>query len=553
MPNQNQGTATSGFGVIPDEITGILFSVMAEKYYKALESGSRRGLTNDEWIVLTSLRNNYGTFNFASPAFKAMLEPLSTMNVNEIADELNSRQRVIPPFGTPEYSEYRRLNPPGSPVPSSPPTPTTPPSTSTTTTTTVPPTTTTAATTAATNATTAATNAATRTYSSGAGDIEPGEMSRPGMGAVSGAAPTQVGPPSGTSSGYGAAELGAVGAGPAAGPGQYTTGASTTTTTGTTATVTGGGGGVVIEEPATETGLEDIPETWQEAAAALYPEYWAIIQTIPEIAKLLKQAYDEQWEVGGAKFQAALEATNWWKTTTAAARLWDINSSRDPATYQSYVDQRAEEINQQALNLGIRLSESQLQKLSLDSLRQGWEGNSQLITNAIGMVATTSGSQGATQLREGYYGQSVRQIANNYGVSIADETFNSFVNKIAVGTETLDSFQDYALNIAKALYPALREQFDAGRSFADAVSPYREIAAATLELNPNDIDFMDPLWATPITYMPDPSTGEQRLMNLREWGQELRTNKAYGYEFTNQARENAYKITSDLANLFGRL
>jgi len=79
------------------------------------------------------------------------------------------------------------------------------------------------------------------------------------------------------------------------------------------------------------------------------------------------------------------------------------------------------------------------------------------------------------------------------------------------------------------------------------------VAANLLELNPNDIDFMDPKWLTPITYMPDPQSGEQRLMNLAEWGQELRTNKAFGYEFTNQARETAYRVTTDLANLFGRV
>jgi hypothetical protein len=316
----------------------------------------------------------------------------------------------------------------------------------------------------------------------------------------------------------------------------------------TVTTGPGGPGGVV---PGAEVAPADtgVPKDWETAAAEMYPEYYAIVKNVPEIAELLKRYVNEGWSE--QKFQAELRATNWWKTTTASARQWDTASALDPATYQTRVDEAAAAINQEALGYGIRLSDEELQKLALDSLRLGW--GTQTITNAIGMRATEGGTAGATQLREGYYGQNVRQIAARYGVTLADETFNSFVNRIAVGDESFDSFQDYTLTIAKALYPALNSQFDAGLTFEDAVAPYRQIAASTLELNPNDIDFMDPKWVTPITYMPDPQTGEQRLMNLTEWGKELRTNRAYGYEFTENAKNKAYSVVETLGNLFGRI
>jgi len=357
-----------------------------------------------------------------------------------------------------------------------------------------------------------------QTYlSTGAEDIEPGELSRPGMGPVSGATPTRI-----TIDGT---QTGPTGPGGPGGPGGVVPGA---------------------EVAPVDTG---VPVDWETAAAEMYPEYYAIVKNVPEIAELLKRYVNEGWSE--QKFQAELRATNWWKTTTASARQWDTASALDPATYQTRVDEAAAAINQEALGYGIRLSDEELQKLALDSLRLGW--GTQTITNAIGMRATEGGTAGATQLREGYYGQNVREIAARYGVTLADETFNSFVNRIAVGDESFDSFQDYTLTIAKALYPALNSQFDAGLTFEDAVAPYRQIAASTLELNPNDIDFMDPKWVTPITYMPDPQTGEQRLMNLTEWGKELRTNRAYGYEFTENAKNKAYSVVETLGNLFGRI
>lgn len=526
MPTQDQGTATSGFGVIPDEIKGILFSVMAEKYYKALESGSRSGLTNDEWVVLTSLRNNYGTFNFASSAFKAMLEPLPNMGIDEIAGELNSRQRVIPPFGTPEYSEYRRQNP----LPPAPTAGSQPPAPATTTTTTVPPTTTAAPT----------TTTPTSTPSYPTSDPYGRPTEGPGFGRN---VPEPPAP-------FGESDLDASLADAAARGGVATTPAMTTPATTTTTTAGGGGGGIVVEEPA-KTGIEGVPTSWQEAAAELYPEYWLIVQNIPEIADLLKTAYEQKWEPGGAKFQAALEATNWWQTTTASARQWDINSQRDPATYNSYIDVRATEINQAALTKGIRLSDVTARDLALKSLRNGW--SEQMILDSIGLEAVTAGPTGMTQLLEGYYGQQMRRYLADYGVTLADTTFNSFLNRIAVGNESLDSFQDYALSMAKTLYPALTQQFDAGKTFEDAVGGYRQIAANTLEVDPMSIDFMDPMWATAVTYQPDPATGEQRMMNLQEWGDYLRNTPTFGYEYTEQAKSRAYQVIDRLANLFGRV
>jgi hypothetical protein len=314
--------------------------------------------------------------------------------------------------------------------------------------------------------------------------------------------------------------------------------------------VTGGGegvgGGMVPGAEPVDTG---VPTDWETAAAEMYPEYYAIVRNQPEIAELLKRYINEGWSE--TKFQAELRGTNWWKTTTASAREWDTASALDPASYQSQVDEQATLISTQALNLGIRLSDERAQKLALDSLRLGW--GPQTILNSIGMAATEAGSVGATQLREGFYGQQVRQIARQYGVTLADQTFNSFVNRIAVGDETMESFQDYALTIAKSLYPSITDQLDAGRTFDDIVAPFREIAASTLEMNPDEIDFTDPKWVTPITYQPDPKTGEQRLMSLAEWGKELRTNTAYGYEYTDQAKQQAYRVTEQLANLFGRV
>lgn len=309
----------------------------------------------------------------------------------------------------------------------------------------------------------------------------------------------------------------------------------------------GMGSGEGVSAPVVET--PPVPVDWETAAQEMYPEYYAIVKNNPEIAELLKKSAQEGWTE--QKFAAELRGTNWYQTTTSAAREWDTASALDPASYQAKVDEAATAIQTEALNLGIRLSDATLQKLALDSQRLGW--GAQTITNAIGMAATEGGSEGATQLREGYYGQSVRSLAKQYGVTLADQTFNSFVNKLAVGEETLGSFQDYAMTIGKSLYPPLAEQFDAGRTFEDITASYKNIAADILERDVNSIDMAKPEWVQAITYVPDAKTGEQRLMNMGEWGDYLRKTESLGYQNTTEARSRAYEVGNKIANMFGRV
>ena len=42
-------------------------------------------------------------------------------------------------------------------------------------------------------------------------------------------------------------------------------------------------------------------------------------------------------------------------------------------------------------------------------------------------------------------------------------------------------------------------------------------------------------------------------MTSSEWGRYLRTNPAFGYEYTDEARGRAYQVVDSIANAFGVL
>ena len=313
----------------------------------------------------------------------------------------------------------------------------------------------------------------------------------------------------------------------------------------------GGGTGAGGDTGGTGGGTPDgttapaVPVDWETAAQEQYGGYYAIIKSIPEVATLLQNAVSNGWS--NDKFDYELSQTTWFKTTTASARAWDILEQTDPASTQQKVDNRAAEIKAKALSLGIRLDDTSVAKLARDSLRGEWDETT--ITNSIGSQAMQS-TEGVSQLRSGYIGQTLKQTAADYGISLSDDTFNEFVNKVATGQETQSSFQQYALQMAKALFPGIAAQLDAGQTYKQITDPYKQTAAQILEMNPENIDFVDPKWSKAVTFVTD--KGEQRPMNYNEWGDYLRQTRSFGYEFTSEAQSRAYGVANDLARLFGK-
>ena len=331
--------------------------------------------------------------------------------------------------------------------------------------------------------------------------------------------------------------FGGAGAGAGAGAGDDTAG-------GGTGGGTGGMGGTTGGTPDGTT-TTAVPEDWEKAAQEQYGGYYAIIKSIPEVATLLQNAVSNDWSE--AKFNYELSQTTWFKTTSTSARSWDLSEQTDPASAQQRVDNQAAQIKSKALSLGIRLDDTSVAKLARDSLRGGWDETT--TTNSIGSQAMQSTS-GVSQLRSGFIGQTLRQTAADYGVSLSDDTFNQFVNKVATGQETQSSFQQYALQMAKSLFPGIAAQLDAGQTYKQITDPYKQTAAQILEMNPENIDFVDPKWSKAVTFVTD--KGEQRPMNYNEWGDYLRQTRSFGYEFTSEAQSRAYGVANDLARLFGK-
>ena len=117
-------------------------------------------------------------------------------------------------------------------------------------------------------------------------------------------------------------------------------------------------------KPSVTAPVEPVPEVpvdWETAAKEQYGGYYSIIQGVPELTELIKNAVSQKWS--NSKFTYELQQTNWYKSTSASTRTWDTNKKLDPASAQQQIDTRSASIREAALNLGVSLDDATIAKL----------------------------------------------------------------------------------------------------------------------------------------------------------------------------------------------
>lgn len=263
----------------------------------------------------------------------------------------------------------------------------------------------------------------------------------------------------------------------------------------------------------------------------------------PDIKRVMESAIRGGWS--DAKFQAELERTGWWQKTSEAQRANEIMKSTNPGEYKRRLQQTADQIVILSRNLGIGQDNAAIKTLAEKALQLGWDEQEIQRAVSAGIKVKASGNTGATAVTV----DSLRRQARDYLVPISDQTLQTWTSQILKGDVPAESFASYLKEQAASLFPALRGALDSGVTVSQYVEPYRELAAQTLEINPEDVDFMQPKWGQAL--FQTGKNGERTSMSLADWGQYLR--KQPEYAKTRSANEQAASFTNGLLETFGRI
>lgn len=242
----------------------------------------------------------------------------------------------------------------------------------------------------------------------------------------------------------------------------------------------------------------------------------AFFDADPELRALLNRA------VAGAgyttaRFIAELQNTKWFRRHSESYRKFIALQRSDPATLRQLQSQAHASLASTAQQMGAQVSYAELQRLATNAIQFGWTPEQQ--QRALASYVTYKGP-GKTFGNAATNAARFRQIAEDYGIGVSDQTMGSWVKSAALGTINEAFVQQWASAQAASRYPGLASQLKAGQTVREIADPYIESYAKLLELNPETIKLSDKLIQGALTAK-DPK-GKPTVKTVWQFEQELR-------------------------------
>lgn len=251
-----------------------------------------------------------------------------------------------------------------------------------------------------------------------------------------------------------------------------------------------------------------------------YPQL-AYMADNPEVGPIMQRAHAEKWSAD--KFQAAIMATNWWKTTEDSARQYYNLQHTDPATFQRSIWDASDTIIQIAGELGYDetiLTPEYLSYFAHKAVREGYTPAQMRVMLAAEITPLAGTTEKSPILHQ------IREMSQSYMVKIDDTTQSYWLSAIGSGRSTIENFRGVLIAHAKALFPNLTDELEQGLSLRQITDPYRRTIANMMELDPEEINFVDdPKWRNVIDYVDE--KGTHRSMSNQELAKYIRSQDEY--------------------------
>jgi hypothetical protein len=308
-----------------------------------------------------------------------------------------------------------------------------------------------------------------------------------------------------------------------------------------TPTPTGGGTGGTKTGKAktgTDTVTAQAATDWEATFRQTFPSRAWILDEVdrtkyPQLFTLLKKAHDEKYYTtpeGQQRFLAELEAVDYYKELAVSGKVRDIKAVVGDLGFESTDFGRF--VNQ-AINFGWS-GDRLKQETYKEVFRRNPDGT---YANPTAVTRTTKGAD--------YL--SVGNIAKAYFNTASDAGIES----VLTGSITNEDFARQQREIAKTRYGHLSNLIDQGVTLEDLSASYKSAAAKLLELDLNTIDMSEAQYEVALAYGGE--NGQKRTMTTGEWERLLRTDSRYGWEKTENAKDEARSLATTIAQAFGRI
>lgn len=319
--------------------------------------------------------------------------------------------------------------------------------------------------------------------------------------------------------------------------------------------------------PKSQRDLESIlrqTEFWYDL-----PDY--IFKTVPKLGELLVKAVNEGWEE--ERFLSQAKLTDWWQQNSAPirtriiarAKFNEIQGSGQDASKTEYAMDTAtikRSVQARARQMGANLDENAINQV-VARIYDGFLENDttaidSFIAPYIGKVSSIVGT-GIGMQPSGYTGQALQNfqalqaVAKANGLTIKDilpkfsvlpgQSIDDVVlQKLATGELDINRLaQDARMIAAQGTPDYVKGLLQQGYDLEQIYSPYKNVMAQILELNPDQIDLNDGTLRGAI--------GMDKEMNIYDFKKALRRDPRWQY--TQNARDDMSSTALNLLRNFG--
>lgn len=218
--------------------------------------------------------------------------------------------------------------------------------------------------------------------------------------------------------------------------------------------------------------------------------------------------------------------------------------ARFPELYADQLDADVETLRDQAVQVGVDISDAELRDLAKQKRRFGM--NESQLQNTLADLATAK--TGVLRGQAGQLQTNLKEWSRRNGISLTDNLVNDYVRRVQRGDMTeADVLQDLRRTYMAGAYPAWSDRIDAGYDIADIAAPYRSMIAKGLEQSEDSINLDDPLMKKIFQAVgPD---GKPKVIPMYEAERMMREDPRW--PLTDNAYNLYTKVGTDLLSMFG--
>lgn len=285
-----------------------------------------------------------------------------------------------------------------------------------------------------------------------------------------------------------------------------------------------------------------------EEMAANYGWSLALLNSNAELKKLFNQAVKETWSP--ARFVAGVRNTKWYRTTSESARQALTLQKMDPAEWSRRLQQMTAHIRTLygQMSGGQKMSPNWLRSATSQAVMFGWTDEELRRHIAADTGYRTLMGQDKLGGEAGQAEDAIRKTLADYGVRVSDNWIAGRVRSMMIGTDSIESVQDYIRKYARGQYRAFADQIDQGLTVRDLAEPYMQSMAKVLEVNPASLSVFDKTIQKALTGY-DPDSGKPTTVPIWQFENDLRKDPRWAK--TQNAQDSLMQTGHALLQQFG--